>query len=91
VFRNDEAEPARIGVKPSDDEVHLLGEPKTIAANLEEHAFAGERFQLPLERRAILAWNAEELGELTGAGRMMDFVADESEQFVAGRHALATG
>jgi hypothetical protein len=79
VFRHDEAESAGIRVKPSDDEVHLLGEPKAIAANLEEHAFAGECFQLPLERRAILTRNAKELREFTGAGRMMNLVADESE------------
>src|SRR5215831_13354333 len=51
----DEPVPGRVRLQPSDVEVHLLGQAEAMAADLNELAGCDERFDVSLERRALVA------------------------------------
>src|ERR1041385_3094540 len=63
MLRHDEAEAARIGVHPADDEIHLFRYAEAVAADLKQVTAAGERFELSLETRALLAGHTQDLRE----------------------------
>ena len=86
VLGHHESKTTGIGLQATDDEIHLLGQPESVAADLQEHAVADECLQLTLEAAALVARHAEELRKLACVGRMMNFVANESENVVAGMH-----
>ena len=80
---HDKPEPAGICLELPDHQVHLLGNAKPVAANLNEHPVIDQRLELPLEVGALLAGDAQQLRELPRGGRMMNFVFDQTENVVA--------
>ena len=62
------------------DEIHLVGQAETVAANLQQLAGGDQRLQLALERGALLARNPEDLGELASGCGMMNAVADQLKE-----------
>jgi hypothetical protein len=87
VLGHDESKSARVGLQLSDDKIHLLGNAEPVAANLQQLAAGRERLQLAPERVALFARNAQHLRELPGGGRVMNAVADESEEIAGIGHA----
>jgi hypothetical protein len=75
-------------LQPADDDVHAVGEPETVAADLEELAFGDERLQQTAEGRTILARDTEELEEFTRGGRMAHAIADLTKKFFSREHSI---
>ena len=79
----DEAVARRMGLKAADVEIHLLGQAEAMPANLNQVAGGDERLDVPLERRALVARNFEDLQQLAHAGGMMHPLAHEREHLFA--------
>jgi hypothetical protein len=60
-------------------EVHLLGQPESVPAYLDEVPRGDEGIEMTLERSTLVAWNLEKLEELADAGRVMDPLAHPLE------------
>ena len=73
---NDKAEPARVGRESADDEVHLVGQSVSIAADLEEFTCSHERFQLSSETCALIARDAQHPHQIPHRGGMMGVLAN---------------
>ena len=69
-LRRHEAEAGRMALEPADDEIHAIGQPVAIAADEHERAVVDERFQVPLERRVLVAGNLEHAHQFARGGRM---------------------
>ena len=82
-FGRDEAVAGRVRLQPADIEVHLLGQPEAVPANLNQIAGGDERFDVAFEGRPLLAGNFENLQELAHAGRVMHPLAHDVEHLVA--------
>ena len=82
-LRGDEAIARRVRLQAADVEVHLLGQTETLASNLNEIARSDERFDMPLERRAVVLRHFENLQQLAHAGGMMHPLAHEREHLIA--------
>ena len=85
-FGDDEAIAGRMRLQPADVEVHLLGQPESMTADLNELAGGDERLDVPLERRAVVARNLEQLKEFPHAGGMVDTLAHEREHLITRKH-----
>ena len=83
---HDESVTTRTRLQPTHDQIHLLGKSETVAADLQQHALADECLQLALEAAALLARHAKKLRELARVGGVMNLVANEIENVVAGVH-----
>ena len=62
--RLDEAETPGIGQETAGDNVLFLGEGEPVAADLHEVASIDKRLELPFEGDVLLAWHAQETGQL---------------------------
>ena len=82
-LRRHEPVARRVRLQAADVEVHLLGQTETIASNLNEVARGDERFDVPLERRAVVLRHFEYLQQLAHAGGMMHPLAHEREHLIA--------
>ena len=60
-LRRDESVAGRVRLQPTDVEVHLFGKSEAVTADLDELPGSDERFDVALERRAIVPRNFEEL------------------------------
>ena len=78
-FGHDKAVAAGMRLQAADEEVHLLGQAKALAANLDEIARGDERVELTLEGCALFARNFEKLKEFADAGRMVHPIAHQRE------------
>jgi hypothetical protein len=58
-------------------EVHLFRQAEAVPANLNELARGDKRFDVPLERRAIVSGNLEDLQKLAHARRVVHALAHE--------------
>ena len=85
-LRHDEAVAARMRLQAADVEIHLLGQAEALAADLDEIAGRDERFEVPLERRPLVARDLEELQELAHAGRMVHAFAHQRENLITRKH-----
>src|SRR5688572_2484098 len=83
LFRHDESKAAWIGLQPSDDDVHFLGNAVAVAANLEQLAARDERLDLPLEAVALFTGHAEQLRQLTRRGGVVRSFLDETKDLAA--------
>ena len=79
----DEPVAGRMRLQPADVQVHLFGQAEALPANLDEIAGGDERLDVPLERRALVARDLENLQQLAHAGGMMHPLAHERENLVA--------
>ena len=79
----DEAVAGRMRLQAADVEVHLFGQAETVAANLNELAGGDERFDMPLERRAVVLRDFEHLEELAHGGGMVHALPHEREHLIA--------
>src|SRR5581483_12357675 len=84
----DEPVARRMRLQPADVEIHLLGQSEAVAADLNEVAGADERFDVALERRAVVARDFENLQELAHAGGMVNPLAHHGEDLIAGKHRI---
>ena len=82
-LRRDEAVAGRMRLQPADVEVHLFGQAEAVPANLDQLAGSDERRDVPLERRALVARDFENLHQLAHAGGMVDALAHEREDLIA--------
>ena len=57
VFGHHESKTRGIRLQPANHQIHLLGNTKTIAANLQERSIADERSKLALEMCALVTWH----------------------------------
>ena len=72
----------RVRLQAADVEIHLLGQTETLASNLNEISRSDERFDVPLERRAVVLRHFEYLQQLADAGGMMHPLAHECEHLI---------
>jgi hypothetical protein len=73
---NDKPESARVCGQTAHDEIHLLGQPVTVAANLQQLAGLDECFQSPSETDALVARNAQHPHQIPRGGGMMHVLPD---------------
>ena len=71
-----------MGLQAADEEVHLLGHAKALAANLDEIAGFDQRLHVPLEGGPILARHLEQLQQFPDAGRVVHAVAHQRKDLV---------
>ena len=76
-IRDDEAEPARIGGDPADDQVHAVRQAVAVAACLDQVAGGDQVLQEPLERRSFIAGNPQALQHLARRGGVFNFLANQ--------------
>ena len=87
----DEPVAGRVRLQPADVEVHLLGQAEALAADLNEIARGDERLDVPLERRALVAGNLEDLKQLAHAGGMVHPLAHQRENLITRKHVETSG
>ena len=75
-----------MGFEPADDQVHPIGEAVAVAADEDERAFVDERLELALEGGALLARDFEDANQLARGGRMVDVLANLSQELVTRGH-----
>ena len=85
-LRRHESVPRRVRLQPADVQIHLLGQTEALAANLDQLAGGDQGIDVPLEGRAFVARNLEQLEQLTDAGGMVHPLAHQRENVVAGQH-----
>ena len=84
--RHDEAEPARVGRDPADDQVHPVGQAEAVAAGLDELAAADQVLQQPLEGGALFPRYLQALQQFPRRGGVVHLVADQLEQLFVIQH-----
>ena len=84
--RDDEAEAARMGLDPADDQVHAVGQAETVAARLNQVAGLDEPLEQAFQRGALFAGDLQPLHQFAGGGRVLDPVADGGQQLFAIQH-----
>jgi hypothetical protein len=72
-----------MGLQAADVEVHLLGQPESMTADVDEIAGRHERLDVTLERRALVARDFEDLKEFAHAGRVMHPLPHQCEYRIA--------
>jgi hypothetical protein len=75
--------PPGLVVSRPTNQIHLLGQTESIATNLQELAGGRQVFELALERRPLLARDAQELNDLASGGRVMDRLANALKEIVS--------
>ena len=81
-----EPEAARVHVDAAGHQMHAVGQPVPVAANLDELATLDKRRETAAKRAALLAGQLEALQELAQRGRVIDLGADGGEEFVGREH-----
>jgi hypothetical protein len=67
-------------------EIHFLGLAEALTADLDEIAGGDERFEVPLERRSLVAGDLEELQEFAHTSRVVHAFAHERENVIMREH-----
>jgi hypothetical protein len=85
-FRFDEREPSRVGGDATDNQIHAVRETEAMTANLDERPSGHERAKATLERRTLFPRNTKRPQQLLGGGGMIHAVADQTKNFLFGKH-----
>ena len=87
-FGRDESIAGWMRLQPADIQIHLFGQTESMAAELNELARGDQRFDVALERRAVVARNLEQLKEFPHGSGMVDTLAHQREHLITGKHMV---
>ena len=77
---NDESEPTGVRREPTDDEVHLFGQPVSIATDLKEFTGGHKRLQSTPEAGALVARHAQHPHQVPHRRGMMHVLANLGQE-----------